>query len=84
MHQKRLRKHHGREADNMDEQTPDVLRMAKSSLKAKATDMQNLVGQMAEQLAIERAEAERMTRLYTMARKDIQDLKTDVALLKTQ
>ena len=69
----------GREADQMDEQTPDVLRMAKSSLKAKATDMQNLVREMADQLAIERAEVERMKRLYAMARKDLQDMKAQVA-----
>ncbi len=60
----------GREADQMDEQTPDVLRMAKSSLKAKATDMQNLVREMADQLEAERAEVRRMKRLYALARKD--------------
>ncbi len=53
----------------------DVQRMTKRSIKKTATELQNLVAQMAEQLAIERAEAERMTRLYAMARKDIQDLK---------
>ena len=62
----------------------DVQRVTKRSIKKTATELQNLVRDMAEQLAIERAEAERMKRLYEMARKDIQDLKTDVALLKTQ
>ena len=54
------------------------------AIKEGATGMQNLVREMADQLDAERAEVERMTRLYAMARKDIQDLKTDVALLKTQ
>ena len=53
----------------------DVQRMMKASIKKTATELQNLVVEMAEQLAIERAEAERMKRLYEMARKDIQDLK---------
>lgn len=48
----------------------DIQRMTKRSIKKSATELQNLVRQMAEQLAIERAECERMTRLYAMARKD--------------
>ena len=74
----------GREADQVDGDTQDLLRLCKDSIKKAATDMQNLVRTMGEQLAIERAEAERMKRLYEMARMDIQDLKTDVKLLKTQ
>ena len=62
----------------------DIQRMTKRSIKKSATELQNLVQTMTEQLAIERAECERMKRMYEMARKDIQDLKTDVALLKTQ
>lgn len=60
----------GREADQIDESTQDLLRLCKASIKKEATDMQNLVRQMAEQLAIERAECERMKRLYAMARKE--------------
>lgn len=59
-----------------------ILRLCKESIKKEATDLQNLVRQMAEQLETERAEFERMERLYKMARRDIQDLKTDVSLLK--
>lgn len=65
----------GREANQVDEDTQDLLRMSKDAIKRMATDMQNLAHQMGEQLAIERAEAKRMKRLYEMARKDIQDLK---------
>ena len=53
----------------------DVQQMMKRSIKETATDMQNLVREMADQLDAERAEVERMKRLYGMARKDIQDLK---------
>lgn len=53
----------------------DVQCMTKRAIKRMATDMQNLVVDMTEQLAAERAEFERMKRLYEMARKDIQDLK---------
>lgn len=60
----------------------DVQRMMKASIKKTATELQNLVSEMADQLDAERAEVERMKRLYEMARKDIQDLKTDVSLLK--
>lgn len=45
------------------------------AIKEGATGMQNLVREMADQLDAERAEVERMTRLYKMARKDIQVLK---------
>ena len=48
----------------------DVQRMTKRSIKKTATELQNLVREMADQLAIERAEAERMKRLYAMARKE--------------
>lgn len=60
----------------------DVQRMTKGSIKKTATELQNLVHTMTEQLAVERAEFERMERLYKMARRDIQDLKTQVSLLK--
>ena len=73
----------GREADQVDGDTQDLLRLCKDSIKKAATDMQNLVRTMGEQLAIERAEAERMKRLYEMARMDIQDLKTDVKLFSS-
>ena len=62
----------------------DVQRMTKRGINNATTELQNLVREMAEELEAQRAEAERMERLYAMARKDIQDLKTDVALLKTQ
>ena len=52
------------------------------AINQQVTELQNLVNDMAEQLERERAEVERMERLYKMARKDIQDLKDDVALLK--
>lgn len=55
--------------------TADVQRMMKNGIKKTATDMQNLIRTMADQLDAERAEVERMKRLYGMARKDIQDLK---------
>ena len=65
----------GREAGQVDADTQDLLRMSKDAIKRMATDMQNLVHTMADQLEQERAEAERMSCLYAMARKDIQDLK---------
>lgn len=53
-----------------------ILRGCSLATKRMATDMENLVRQMADQLDQERAEVERMKRLYEMARKDIQDLKS--------
>ena len=53
-----------------------ILRLTDGAIRRKATQMQNLVRDMAEQLEAERAEFNRMERLYKMARMDIQDLKT--------
>lgn len=47
-----------------------IMRLCKNSIKKEVTDLQNLVRQMADQLEQERAEVERMKRLYAMARKE--------------
>lgn len=62
----------------------DVQCMTKRAIKRMATDMQNLVRTMGEQLAIERAEAERMTRLYEMARNDYREMRMQHAVLGTE
>lgn len=54
--------------------TDDVQRMMKNGIKKTATDMQNLIRTMADQLDAERAEVERMKRLYGMARKDSREM----------
>lgn len=48
----------------------DVQHMTQRGIKKAATELQNLVSQMADQLDAERAEVERMKRLYAMARKE--------------
>ena len=61
--------------------TADVQRMTKRSIKKTATELQYLVQTMTEQLAIERAEMERMKRLYAMARKDARDAQETIIRL---
>lgn len=48
----------------------DVQRMTKRGINNATTELQNLVREMADQLEAERAEFERMKRLYAMARKE--------------
>lgn len=75
----------GREASHVtDGGTEVVLRLSKDAIKRKATDMQNLVRTMAEQLAIERAECERMKRMYAAARKEASHLEDMVERAKAQ
>lgn len=61
-----------------------ILRLCKESIKKEATDLQNLVRTMAEQLEQERAEAERMKRLYEMARSDYREMRMKHAVLGTE
>jgi len=62
----------------------DVQRMTQRSIKEVATELQNLVRTMAEQLAIERAECERMKRMYATARKEASHLEDMVERAKAQ
>jgi|13_taG_2_1085334.scaffolds.fasta_scaffold11686_1 hypothetical protein len=62
----------------------DVQQMMKRSIKETATELQNLVREMAEQLDAERAEVERMKRLYEMARKDYREMRMQHAVLGTE
>ena len=62
----------------------DVQRMTKRGIKNAATELQNLVRTMAEQLAIERAEFERMKRMYATARKEASHLEDMVGRAKAQ
>ncbi len=62
----------------------DVQRMMKKGIKKTATDMQNLVREMADQLDAERAEVERMKRLYEMARNDYREMRMKHAELGTE
>lgn len=62
----------------------NVQRFMKINIKEAATDMQNLVREMADQLDAERAEAERMKRLYEMARKDYREMRMKHAVLGTE
>jgi len=62
----------------------DVQRMTKVCIKKTATELQNLVREMAEQLEFVGAEAERMERLYNMARKDYREMRMQHAVLGTE
>ena len=59
----------------------DVQRMTKRGINNATTELQNLVRDMADQLEAERAEFERMKRLYAMARKDSRDAQETIIRL---
>lgn len=53
----------------------------RNTIKIMATELQDLVSEMADQLEAERAEMERMSRLYAMARKDSRDAQETIIRL---
>jgi hypothetical protein len=61
-----------------------ILRLSKGAIKEKATELQNLVRQMADKLEQEHEEMERMKRLYEMARKDYREMRMQHAVLGTE
>ena len=72
----------GEEADHGPGRgTKAVLRLSKDAIKRKTRGLENLVWNMTLQLEAERAEFERMERLYAMARKDARDAQETIIRL---